>query len=43
MSTSLAIMELTEEITTALDDKKITVGVFINLKKNLIQLTITYF
>ena len=33
MSTSLALMELTEEITTALDDKKVTVGVFIDLKK----------
>ena len=32
MSTSLALMELTEEITTALDDKKVTVGVFIDLK-----------
>ena len=33
MSTSLALMELTEEITTALDDKKVTVGFFIDLKK----------
>ena len=33
MSTSLALKELTEEITTALDDKKVTVGVFIDLKK----------
>ena len=33
MSTSLALMKLTEEITTALDDKKVTVGVFIDLKK----------
>ena len=34
MSTSLALMELTEEITTALDDKKkVTVGVCIDLKK----------
>ena len=33
MSTSLALMELTEEITTALDDKKVIVGVFIDLKK----------
>ena len=33
MSTSHALMELTEEITTALDDKKVTVGVFIDLKK----------
>ena len=33
MSTSLALMELTEEITTALDDKKVTAGVFIDLKK----------
>ena len=35
MSTSLALMELTEEITTALDDKKVTVGVLINLTKTL--------
>ena len=33
MSTSLALMEVTEEITTALDDKKVIVGVFIDLKK----------
>ena len=34
MSTSLALIELTEEITTALyDKKKVTVGVFIDLKK----------
>ena len=26
-------MELTEEITTALDDKEVTAGVFIDLKK----------
>ena len=32
MSTSLALMELTEETTTALDDKKVTVCVFIDLK-----------
>ena len=31
--TLLALMELTEEITTALDDKKVTAGVFIDLKK----------
>ena len=31
MSTSL--VELTEEITTALDEKKVTAGVFIDLKK----------
>ena len=33
MSTSLALMEPTEEITTTLDDKKVTAGVFIDLKK----------
>jgi hypothetical protein len=33
MSTSLALLELTEEITTALDNKKCTIGVFIDLKK----------
>ena len=43
MSTSLALMELTEEITSALDDKKVTIYVFIDLKKLLTQLTITYF
>ena len=43
MSTSLALMELTEEITSALDDKKVTICVFIYLKKLLTQLTITYF
>ena len=32
-STSLAILELVEEITTAIDDFKSTVGVFIVLKK----------
>ena len=32
-STSLAILELVEEITTAIDDCKSTVGVFIDLKK----------
>ena len=33
MSTSLALMELTEEITTALANKKFTVRVYIDLKK----------
>ena len=33
MSTSLALLELTEEITSALDHKKSTIGVFIDLKK----------
>ena len=33
MSTSLAILELVEEITNATDDCKSTVGVFIDLKK----------
>ena len=32
MSTSLALLELTEEITSALDHKKCTIGVFIDLK-----------
>ena len=32
-STSIALLELIEEITTSLDNKKATVGVFINLKK----------
>ena len=33
MSTSLAILELVEEMTNAIDDSKSTVGVFIDLKK----------
>ena len=33
MSTALAIIELIEEITTAIDEGKTTVGVFIDLKK----------
>ena len=33
MSTSLALLELTEEITSALYKKKSTIGVFIDLKK----------
>ena len=33
MSTSLAIMELLEEITTSIDDCKSTIGVFIDLKR----------
>ena len=33
MSTSLAVLELVEEITNAIDDCKSTVGVFIDLKK----------
>ena len=33
MSTSLAIIELVEEITNSLDNHEATVGVFIDLKK----------
>ena len=33
MSTSIAIMELVEEITNAMDRGKFTIGVFIDLKK----------
>ena len=33
MSTSMALLELIENITTALDPKKCTIGVFIDLKK----------
>ena len=33
MSTAMAIIELVEEITTAIDEGKTTVGVFINFKK----------
>ena len=32
-STALALMELTEEISSAMDEKMYTVGVFIDLKK----------
>ena len=42
MSTSLAILELVEEITNAIDDCKSTVGVFIDLKKPLTQLIIIF-
>ena len=41
MSTSLAIMELTEEIKTALYDKKVTLGVFIDLL--IIDITPMYY
>ena len=33
MSTSMALLELTEEITSALDQKKCIIGFFIDLKK----------
>ena len=33
MSTSMAIMELVENITTAMDNGKFTIGVFIDLIK----------
>ena len=33
MSTTEALLELVEEITTSLDNNKYTVGVFIDLKK----------
>ena len=36
MSTASAIIELTEEITNAMDESKYTIGVFIDLKKLLI-------
>ena len=32
-STYLALLEMTEEITNAIDNKKASIGVFINLKK----------
>ena len=37
LSTSLAVMELIEEITNATDNKKHAIGVFIDLKKHSIQ------
>ena len=39
MSTSLAILELVENITTSIDDCKSTVGIFSDLKRLLIPLT----
>ena len=33
MSTSMAIMELMEDITSAVDRGKLTIGIFIDLKK----------
>ena len=33
MSTSLAILELVENITTSIDECKSTVGIFVDLKK----------
>ena len=32
-STALALMQLTEELTTAIDNRKISIGVFVDLKK----------
>ena len=37
MSISMALLELTEEITSALDENKCIIGVFIDLKKALTQ------
>ena len=34
-STSMALLELIEEITSAVDNKKCTIGVFIDLKKSV--------
>ena len=42
-STSMALLELIEEITSAVDNKKCTIGVFIDLKKPLIQSIIIYY
>lgn len=42
-STSLALIELIEEITNCIDKKKYAVGVFIDLKKHLIPLIMTYY
>ena len=42
MSTSLAILELVEEVTNAIDDCKSAVGVFIDLKKPLTQLIVIF-
>ena len=43
MSTSYALTELVNEITASLDSKMHTMGVFIDLKKLLIQLIINCF
>ena len=42
-STSLALLEMTEEITNAIDNKKASIGVFIDLKKLLIVSIIIYY
>ena len=42
MSTSLAMLELVENITTSIDDCKSTVGIFIDLKRLLILLTMIF-
>ena len=41
-STAIAIIDLIEYVTTTLDKKKHVMGIFIDLKKHLIQLTMKY-
>ncbi len=40
MSTSQALLELIEEITSSLDNKKYSVGIFIDLKKALVSMAL---
>ena len=42
MSRSLAMLELVENITSSIDDWKSTVGIFIDLNKFLILLTMIF-
>ena len=42
MSTSLAVLQLVENITSSIDDCKSNVGVFVDLKGPLILLTMTF-
>ena len=42
MSTSLAMLELVENITTSIDDCKFTVGIFIDLKKAFDTMIFSY-
>ena len=42
MSRSLAMLELVENITSSIDDCKSTVGIFIDLNKFLILLTMIF-
>ena len=43
MSTNLPILELIEELTSSIDKKNKTIGLFIDLKKVLTQLIMTFY